>query len=140
MLIAVFSNGCATIMKAERTPVRFTGGASAGETKLNLPDGQYNLSNGQTTVLVTRSKADIPFSVTCNSQTREGVIRTSYDALAGIAGNIVFGGIIGIGIDAVGNKTYDPPENFNLAPYCASGGAQEANASIISKDRIPSSK
>lgn len=134
----VFSSGCATIVKSDRTPVRFSGGSSNGETRLNLPDGQYNLMNGQTTVLVSRSRQDIPFSVTCNNETREGVIPTRFDALAGVGGNIIFGGIIGLGIDSFGNKTYDPPESFNLSPYCAQPQVQESSKEV--EGRKPSSK
>ncbi|UXR66203.1 hypothetical protein EZJ49_08065 [Bdellovibrio bacteriovorus] len=110
--------GCASIVKSEKTPVRFIGGLKSGDTQVNLPDGQYSLKNGQTTVLVSRSKTDIPISVTCNNETRDGVIQTKYDAVAGILGNIVFGGIIGMGIDSFNNKTYDPPATFNLSPLC----------------------
>ncbi|WP_413580859.1 hypothetical protein [Bdellovibrio sp. HCB288] len=111
--------GCATIVKSERTTVRITGGLPNGETQINLPDGQYNLKNGQTTIRVTRSKEDIPVTVTCNNETREGFMKTKYDALAGVAGNIVFGGIIGIAIDAANDKTYDPPEHYNISQLCA---------------------
>lgn len=112
-------SGCASIVKSDRTPVRFIGGLKTGDTQVNLPDGQYNLKNGQTTVLVSRSKNDIPISVTCNSETRDGIMVTKYDAVAGILGNIVFGGIIGMGIDSFNDKTYDPPETYNLSPLCA---------------------
>lgn len=111
--------GCATIIKSERTPVRFTGGLEAGETKINLPDGSYNLSNGQSTILVTRARQDIPISVTCNSKTREGVLVTKFDALTVVGGNFIIGGVIGLAIDITGNKAYDPPDQFNLAPLCA---------------------
>ncbi len=118
------------------------GGLKEGDTILNTPDGQYNLKNGQTTVLVSRSKTDIPISVTCNNETREGVIITKYDALAGILGNIVFGGIIGMGIDSFNNKTYDPPNSFNLAPLCSDSkdASVAENSSNSPKNRDPSSK
>ncbi|MBL7557323.1 MAG: hypothetical protein JNM24_15960 [Bdellovibrionaceae bacterium] len=136
------SLGCATIVKSDKIPVKFMGGLKEGDTILNTPDGQYNLKNGQTTVLVSRSKTDIPISVTCNNETREGVIITKYDALAGILGNIVFGGIIGMGIDSFNNKTYDPPNSFNLAPLCSDSkdASVAENSSNSPKNRDPSSK
>lgn len=112
-------SACASIVKSEKIPVQFTGGLAEGETQLDLPDGQFKLRNGQATVLVTRSKQDIPITVTCNKETRQGVIPTKYDAIAGVFGNIVFGGIIGMTIDAYGNKTYDPPSSYNLSALCA---------------------
>lgn len=134
------SGGCATIMKSEKTPVQFSGGLSDGSTQINLPDGQFNAAGGSTTILVTRSREDIPITVTCNNVTRSGVLKTSYDPLAGIVGNIVFGGIIGIGIDAVGNKTYDPPRSFNLAPLCSDrGDSQRGIADGRTDMRNPSS-
>lgn len=121
IIIAAFimTSGCATIVKSEKIPVRFVGGLPTGDTQVNLPDGQYTLKNGQTTVLVSRSKTDIPITVTCNNETRDGIIQTKFDAVAGVLGNIVFGGLIGIAIDSANNKTYDPPETFNLSPLCA---------------------
>jgi hypothetical protein len=94
-------SGCATIMKSDKTPVQFSGGMADGSTRINLPDGQFNAAGGQATILVSRSREDIPISVTCNNVTRDGVLKTSYDPLAGIVGNLVLGGII-VGIDAVG--------------------------------------
>ncbi|WP_413586895.1 hypothetical protein [Bdellovibrio sp. HCB274] len=129
--------GCATIVKSERTSMRLSGGLQNGDTHVSLPDGQYTLKNGQTTIRVTRSKEDIPVTVTCNNESREGVIKTKYDALAGVAGNIVFGGLIGMAIDAANDKTYDPPEHFNISSLCASdpSKSQVADGSSI---RTPS--
>ena len=132
---------CATIVKSEKIPVHFVGGLPDGDTQLNLPDGQYNLKNGQTTVLVSRSKADIPVTVTCNKESRDGVIKTSYDPVAGILGNIVFGGIIGMGIDAFNNKTYDPPESYSMRELCANPDkAIVADKTPVAKQRAPTSQ
>lgn len=133
----VLTTSCATIVKSEKIPVRFVGGLSSGDTQMNLPDGQYNLKNGQTTVLVSRSKTDIPITVTCNNETRDGIIQTKFDAMAGILGNIVFGGLIGMGIDSFNNKTYDPPEVFNLSPLCAN--PQKMNTAEDGRTEAPRS-
>jgi len=138
MGVALLSS-CATIVKSDKTPVRFVGGLPSGDTFINLPDGQYTLKNGQTTVLVSRSKADIPISVTCNNETREGTLHTKYDALAGIFGNILFGGIIGMGIDSVNDKTYDPPSTFNLNPLCETDKSNVADTKSEISERSPSS-
>ncbi|WP_413943633.1 hypothetical protein [Bdellovibrio sp. HCB-162] len=140
LLVSVFGlSACATIVKSDKIPVKFVGGLERGETKISLPDGQYTALNGRTTVLVSRSKQDIPITVTCNQQTREGVIKTEYDATAGILGNIVFGGIIGMGIDAYNDKTYDPPEIFNVAPLCSTDKPTENIAESSNYPRQPSS-
>ncbi|WP_374034343.1 hypothetical protein ACES2I_17665 [Bdellovibrio bacteriovorus] len=124
-------SACATIVKSERIPVRFVGGLQDGKTEISLPDGQYTAHNGQTTVLVSRSKSDIPVTITCNSQSREGIIPTSFDPAAGILGNIVFGGIIGIAIDASGDKAYDPPKSFNMSSLCST----EKNQSNVAQEK-----
>lgn len=140
LLVSVFSLGaCASLVKSEKTPVKFVGGLERGETKISLPDGQYTSLNGKTTVLVSRSKEDIPITVTCNQETREGVIKTDFDATAGILGNIVFGGLIGMGIDAYNNKTYDPPEVYNIAPLCSTQKPTENIAESTVETRNPSS-
>ena len=141
-LLLFMYTGCASIVKSDKISVRFMGGLKEGETILNTPDGQYTLRNGQTTVLVSRSKTDIPVSVSCNSETREGVIVTKYDAVAGILGNLVFGGLIGMGIDSFSNKAYDPPPSYNISPLCAESKAPNIvnREPDTGKDRIPSSE
>lgn len=140
LVIAFCLSGCATIVKNEKIPMKFVGGLQKGETQISIPDGQYQVFNGQTTVLVSRSKEDIPISVTCNNETREGVIKTSYDATAGILGNIVFGGIIGMGIDAYNNKTYDPPQIYNIAPLCLKEASSPETIAAKEAPRQPSSQ
>lgn len=132
-------SACATIVKSERIPVRFVGGLQNGKTEISLPDGQYTAHNGQTTVLVSRSKADIPVTITCNSQPREGIIPTSFDPAAGILGNIIFGGIIGMAIDASNDKAYDPPKTFNMNGLCAHEAQQNNIAQDQALPRNPSS-
>ncbi|WP_413577957.1 hypothetical protein ACLVWU_05545 [Bdellovibrio sp. HCB290] len=143
--LGIYLTGCATIVKSERTSMRLSGGLQNGDTHVSLPDGQYTLKNGQTTIRVTRSKEDIPVTVTCNNESREGVIKTKYDALAGVAGNIVFGGLIGMAIDAANDKTYDPPEHFNISQLCADpsksqvadGGAIRTPSAAQSAEAVP---
>jgi hypothetical protein len=124
----LFQASCATIVKSERTMVTFNGGLSNGVTKIDIPDGQYTTNTGNTTVLVSRSRQDIPITVTCNDQSRNGIIRTSYDPLAGFVGSLLLGGIIGIGVDALGNKAYDPPSAYNLSGLCYNEGGQQGLA------------
>lgn len=141
--LTVFSiflfSGCASIVKSEKMPVTFSGGLSNGETQINTPDGKFSTMNGHTTILVSRSKQDIPISVTCNSETRDGIIHTSFDTVAGVFGNVIFGGLIGLGIDSFGNKAYDPPSNYNLSPLCADQPqtGQASTDKVISADRVP---
>ncbi len=115
----LFLGACATIIKSDKIPVHFLGGTDQGVTHFALPDGEFTTKSGDRTVMVSRSKEDIPISVTCNDQTRQGYIQTKYDPVAGVLGNIVFGGLIGMTIDAYNDKAYDPPDTFNLKPLCS---------------------
>ncbi|QDK37063.1 hypothetical protein [Bdellovibrio sp. NC01] len=115
----MFLGACATIVKSDKIPVHFVGGNDKGSTKISLPDGEYTTDTGERTVMVYRSKEDIPITVTCNDKTQSGVIQTKYDVVAGVLGNIVFGGIIGMAIDMNGDKTYDPPQIYNVKPLCS---------------------
>lgn len=128
---------CATIMKSERASVTFVGGPESGDAKIDLPDGQYTMRNGRASVLVTRSKEDIPISVTCNAETRDGVIKTSFDALAGVGGNLIFGGLIGLAVDLGGSKVYDPPVQYNVSHLCSK--EKPAPVASTSETRSPAS-
>lgn len=118
LIFALLGAGCATIVKSDRQTVQFTGGPEEQTAKIKLPDGTHELVGGSTTALVSRSKSDIPIEVTCNGQTRKGVIKTSFDPLAGVAGNIVFGGLIGLAIDIYGDKAYDVKSPYNIDQLC----------------------
>lgn len=118
MITAAALSGCATIVKSDRQTVILSGGDENGTTTINIPDGKHELADGNGQILVSRSKQDIPISVTCNGVTKKGVIPTRFDwGWAGL-GNAVFGGIPGWIIDGVGDKAYDPKSPFNVDSLC----------------------
>lgn len=126
--------GCATILKSDRQLVDFTGGHPQ-DTKIQVPDGSFELKNGEGSFMISRSKNNIPIQISCAGQKNETAIVTHFDPLAGVFGNLIFGGIIGLAIDASGNKAYDPPRKFDLKPFC---GAQD-NAAPIAVEPTPKS-
>ena len=118
LVLTSMTIGCATIVKTEKRSVTFAG-PNDMMIKLQTPDGNFEV-RGNTSVMMTRTKSDIPIEVTCNGTTNKGVVPTSFDwGWAGL-GNVVFGGIPGWVIDGIGNKSYDPPSNYNLSPLCQS--------------------
>lgn len=130
--------GCATIVKDEKAKVNFIGPNGVPLT-LNTPDGKFEVV-GETPLMVTRSGDDIPIVVTCEGKSNNGTLPTSFDVGWGGFGNLIFGGIPGWIIDGVGNKAYDPPESFDLAPLCeghkpalAAAGAPAASNVDMSK-------
>lgn len=111
--------GCATIVKSPNQSIQLTGGLEDSSTKVSTPTGNFTLNGGATTILMPRTKADIPIEVTCHGQTQKTVVPTRFDIAWGGLGNLVFGGIIGWFLDAVGDKAWDAQTPFNVAPYCA---------------------
>lgn len=124
IFMAVSLCACATIIKGQHQSVQLTGGLEDGTTKVSTPTGVYTLTGGQTTMLIPRTKQDIPVEVTCNGTTQKTVIKTTFDIGWGGLGNIVFGGIPGWVIDGVGDKAYDAPGMFNVNQYCSQAAAR----------------
>lgn len=127
LVIPIF--GCAHIVKNERQTVVLNGGADSGMTTVNTPDGKFEFSGGTGTVMMTRTKSDIPIDVTCNGVTKKGVIKTSFDVAWGGFGNIIFGGVIGWIVDGTGNKGYDIKSPYNVNDLCEQPRIPAAQAS-----------
>lgn len=108
---------CAMIVKSNRQTVYFKGGPDKGLTKVQTPDGTYEIDGGQASYLLTRSKADIPIKVTCpDGSTKPGVVQTKFDWVAGGLGNW-WTYFIGSIFDAISDKGYDI-EDVSLMSYC----------------------
>lgn len=123
LAFALFQFSCATIIKSEGQMVEFFGGDPQG-TQVKVQNMTYNLQNGGGEFYIRRAKQNIPIQVTCAGETNDSAIVTSYDALAGVFGNLVFGGIIGMAIDAGSDKTYNPPLKYDVSPLCVSSPKQ----------------
>jgi hypothetical protein len=119
LLFTFLFSSCAIIVKSNRQQVFFRGGPDNGVTKVNSPDGTFEVENGQGTYLMTRSKSDIPIKVTCpNGKSKSGIIETRFDWLAGGLGNW-WTYFIGSVFDATNDKGYDI-EKVSLSHYCNS--------------------
>lgn len=115
--ILYLATGCATLVNGERQQVFFRGGPEKGVTKVQTPDGTFEVENGSGSYLMTRSRANIPMKVTCpDGSVKSSVIETRFDWLLGGAGNILNGGWGWI-VDPFVGDAYNI-ENVSLSTYC----------------------
>ncbi len=110
--------GCATMFKSSRQNVFFNGGPAEGITYVQTPDGKFELEGGSGSYLMTRSRDNIPITVTCPGQkSRPVIIETRFDWLVGGALNFFTYGI-GWFIDPFSEKAYDIPSTVPLGQVC----------------------
>lgn len=118
MLGMLYLTGCATIVNGERQQVFFRGGPEKGVTKVQTPDGTFDIENGSGAYMMTRSKSDIPLKVTCpDGQTKGGVVETGFHWGWGGLGNILNGGW-GWFIDPFMSNAY-VIDDVSLMAYCS---------------------
>lgn len=116
---SLFLSSCAMLVKSNRQNVFFKGGPEKGVTKVQSPDGTYDVENGSGSYLMTRSKPNIPIKVTCpDGVVKSGQVETSFDWLAGGLGNW-WTYFIGSIFDAMSDKGYNI-EDVSLSNYCKS--------------------
>ncbi len=106
LVAAVFLGGCATIIEGTSQPVTVaTPGADGANCTLSSPDGTYYLITPGT-VTVEKSKHDI--SVLCKKEGySDGAATLASNFEGWTLGNIIFGGIIGVGVDAISGALND---------------------------------
>jgi hypothetical protein len=110
-------SSCAMMMNGTRQQIHFKGGPEQGVTKVRTPDGTFEVENGSGTYLLTRSKSDIPVTVTCpDGKKKDGIIETQFDFLWGGVGNIFTGGI-GWFIDPFSPEGFTI-KDLSLVPFC----------------------
>ena len=119
-LSAIALSGCATIMKDDSQPVAFSSEPDDAVVKLN------SVARGKTpvTVMVKRSMSDTIISIEKDGyKTETFPLEKSLSAMT--FGNIIFGGIIGIGVDAATGKNTDYIESVhvNLIPLTGSSSS-----------------
>lgn len=119
------TTGCASIVGGHNQSVSIDtpGCGGAACTLTNSKGNWYVQAPG--TVTVHRAYGDL--AITCkheNGATASANIQSSTKALA--FGNIIFGGLIGVGIDVGTGAAYDYPQNINIPMNC--GTAQKTAA------------
>lgn len=113
LVLAIMFSGCATIMKDESQPVAFSSEPDGAVVKFN------SVARGKTpvTIMVKRSMESTLVSIEKTGYKAETFpLEKSLSAMT--FGNIIFGGIIGIGVDAAtgANTNYTDSIHVNLIP------------------------
>jgi hypothetical protein len=72
------------IMNGSKQRIFVKGGPESGVTKVKTPDGTFEIENGSGSIMLSRTRSDIPVTVTCPSgKKKTGQIRTQFDWLKG---------------------------------------------------------
>ena len=137
---AMALSGCATIIKGttqsvslDSTPVQ-----GAACTLVNSEGTWFVATPGSITV--HKTKTDI--TATCKKDGYQDAIQTIPSHFNGAtAGNIIAGGLIGIGVDAASGANYsypDTPTMITLVPVAAASATPSAPASAPATAQTPS--
>ncbi|WP_164844428.1 PDZ domain-containing protein [Azoarcus sp. DN11] len=118
--ISVIS-GCASIVSGQNQSLSVTTpGCPGASCELSNDKGRWYVPTTPATVTVNRSYADL--LVRCTKTDHEPAIESVKSGTKGMAfGNIVFGGVIGAGVDIVNGSAYDYPNEISLPMKCAPG-------------------
>jgi uncharacterized protein YceK len=116
--IGLLASGCASIVKGTSQSVTVNTDP-AGATCLLSRDGQQIAAINPTPGTVTVGKASGTISVACKKekyQDSAGVLASSFQAMT--FGNIIFGGIIGVAVDAASGamNEYPPMVTITMVP------------------------
>lgn len=110
--LSVLATGCASIVNGQHQPVSVetrtdAGTLSGAACKLSNNKGVWYLTSPGTTV-VQRSYEDL--AVSCEKEgTSPGLVSAKSSTKAMAFGNILFGGVIGAGVDIASGAAYDYP-------------------------------
>ena len=118
VVLAMLGSGCATVVRGTTENVTITA---------NPPNAQIRTSLGHTcpaspcTVVVDRKTEFVAYAEAPGYQpaSLQVATRLGGGGAAGMVGNVVLGGVVGIGIDAVSGATldhYPNPAHIELAP------------------------
>ena len=114
MIVAgVALSGCASIIKGTSQTIAIATPPTAGATCM-LSSGQGNWSvYSPGAVTVEKSKEDIQVHCTkVGFQDGVGVIPSNFEGWT--AGNLIFGGIVGVGVDAATGAINEYPHSFQI--------------------------
>lgn len=104
--------GCASIVSGTNQPVSVhTGNVSGASCSLENNKGKWYVSSTPGTVVVNRSYNDL--RINCEKQGYRPTYKQVSSKTKGMAfGNVVFGGIVGAGVDVVDGAAYDYPSDI----------------------------
>jgi hypothetical protein len=114
MIFSALASGCASIINGQNQPVSVNTGPTAGAScTLENNKGTWYVPNTPGSVVVHRSFTDM--HITCIKPGYRRIEKNIPSSTKGMAfGNVVFGGVIGAGVDMADGAAYDYPDNIVL--------------------------
>lgn len=111
---ASFVTGCASIVNGTQQSVSVkTGEVRGANCELSNNKGTWYVSNTPGSVVVHRSFQDL--EVSCQKKGYHNKVKKIGSSTKPMAfGNVVFGGVIGAGVDVANGAAYDYPVEINL--------------------------
>ena len=101
--------GCATLTQPDDVPVKFKSNRAGAVCKI-ISTGQSVKTPG--TIDVTKRCSDLEIECTHNGKTVHR--KLPYRMSKALAGNIIAGGVIGVGVDALSQKACSYPEELYI--------------------------
>lgn len=115
LLLLLAMNGCATIVSDGETSVQFNTVPSSAQCTLKGKNYEQIITTPANLVLPAKAS---PIVVRCEKDGYSPASETIESTMNGaIIGNLIFGGIIGIGIDLITKSGYDYQETLELVLY-----------------------
>lgn len=115
--------GCASIVSGTTQVVSVdTPGCPGATCEMTNDKGKWYVSRTPATVSVSRAYGPLTVSCKMHETTAVGSFNSSTKGMA--FGNILFGGVIGAGIDMGSGAAYDYPQNLSVPMACAAPTAQ----------------
>ena len=116
--LIIFSSGCATITKSSDQAVTVNTRPAGAECTLTR-EGSMIAAINPTPGTISVQKDKDPITVQCNKDgylESSGTLASEFEAMT--FGNIIFGGLIGVGVDAASGamNTYPPLVTITLIP------------------------
>jgi len=113
-LFAILITGCASIVNGQNQPVSVsTGQVKGAACALQNNKGKWYVPNTPGSVTVQRSYQDL--HVACEKKGYTPADQKVASKTKGMAfGNVLFGGVIGAGVDMADGAAYDYPNEINL--------------------------
>jgi hypothetical protein len=91
--------------------VFFKGGQDNAVTKVQTPDGTFEVENGTGSFMMTRSRSNIPIKIMCaNGESKSDILETRFDWLPGFFGNILLTSGWGLFVDPFMPDAYVIPD------------------------------
>lgn len=116
-LALAFLSGCASIVSGVNQSITVdTPGCAAASCKLTNDKGEWAVTTPGSVVV---HRAYGPLSIVCTKEGFPSATTTANSTTKGMAfGNILFGGVIGAGVDMGTGAAYDYPNSIMLPMTC----------------------